>query len=40
MTETSKQASVSKVLIVDDNIYNRLALKGLIEQYQIDCDLA
>ena len=31
---------MSKVLIVDDSIYSRLALKGQIEQYQIDCDLA
>ena len=29
-----------KVLIVDDYFYNRLALKGLIEQFQIECDLA
>ena len=37
---TSQQAAMSRVLIVDDNIYNRLALKGLVEQYQLECDLA
>ena len=31
---------VNSILIVDDNFFEKIALKNLFEQYQFDCDLA
>ena len=38
--EINNESTQSKVLLVDDSVFNLIAVRGLFKQFGLDCDTA
>ena len=38
--EINDESTQSKVLLVDDNVFNLIAVRGLFKQFGLECDTA